>query len=122
MSAHETPKSSGGMQTLGATQWIPPETSIRNLKNVKFWCVGEWALPPATPVNSYLGGMKIKKAHFRKNFGTFVFCLKQHLKAKNIFGGGAHLTSQKCQGVYHVGQPWIVLEGVNIVMTAKWLD
>ena len=38
MSSHETP---GGMQTLHATQWISPEISIQNLKNIKFWCVSK---------------------------------------------------------------------------------
>ena len=55
MSAHKTPWFSGGMHTLGATQWIPPEIAIQNLKNIKFWCVNEGMLLPATPINPYLG-------------------------------------------------------------------
>ena len=55
MSAHETPRSSGGMHTLGATQQIPLEIAIQNLENIKFWCDNEGALSPATPINPYLG-------------------------------------------------------------------
>ena len=44
------------LRTLGATQWIPLEIAIQNLKNIKFWCVNEETLPPATPINPYLGG------------------------------------------------------------------
>ena len=32
----------------------------QNLKKVNFWCVDEGALPPTTPVNPYLGGMREK--------------------------------------------------------------
>ena len=92
MSAHETPRSSGGMQTLGATQWIPSETSIQNLRNIKFWCVGEEALPPATPNNPYLEGSMQNQLIFLKNFSIFVICLKLHLKAKNTFGGGGGIS------------------------------
>ena len=43
--AHENLRSPGGMYTLGATQQIPPEIAIQNLKNVKFLCVGEGIVP-----------------------------------------------------------------------------
>ena len=64
MSAHETPRSSGGMHTLGATQLKNHEIAIRNLKNVKFWCVDEGALPPVTPINPFLGGGHEKNGPF----------------------------------------------------------
>ena len=89
MSAHETPRSSGGMHTLGATKWIPPEIAIWNLKNIKFWCVGEGALPLATPINPYLGGSAWKKLFFFQNFSTYVICQKLYLKAKITSGESA---------------------------------
>ena len=66
MSANETPRSSGGMDTLSATQQIPPEISIQNLKNIEFYCVGEGALPPVTPVNPYLWGSALQKLNIFK--------------------------------------------------------
>ena len=52
MSGHETPKSFGDIQTPGVTQCIAPETADRSLKNGKFFCVNEGALPPETPLVS----------------------------------------------------------------------
>ena len=50
MSGHETPKSSGDIQTPGVTQCIAPETADRNLKNSKSFCRNEGMLPHATPL------------------------------------------------------------------------
>ena len=51
------------MHILDSTQQILPEIDNQNLKNINFWCVDEGALPPATPINHYLGGTS-KKSHF----------------------------------------------------------
>ena len=61
MSGHETPWSFGGMHTPGVTQCISPETANQNLKNGKFFSGDQGALPPATPINPYLGGRHAKK-------------------------------------------------------------
>ena len=53
------------MQALGATQLIPPEISIQNLKNIQFWWADEGALSPATPIIPYLGGSVQKKLIFK---------------------------------------------------------
>ena len=49
------------MHTPDAAQQILSEIANRNLKNVKFWCMDEGALPPVTPVNLYLVGNVQKK-------------------------------------------------------------
>ena len=54
-----TPGSSDAMQTPGVTQQILSEIANRKLKNVKLY-MDEGALPPATPINPYLGA----NAHF----------------------------------------------------------
>ena len=56
MSVHETP-----IHTSDATKEVSPETTNRTLKNVKFWCVSEGALPPVTPINPYLGEALVLK-------------------------------------------------------------
>ena len=61
MSGHETPRSFGGMHTPGVAQCIAPETANRLLKNGNFFGRDEGALPPATPINPYLGGRCAKK-------------------------------------------------------------
>ena len=67
MSGHKTPRSFGGMHTPGVTQCIALETANRLLKNGKFFGGDEGALPPATPINPYLGGRHTKKmGHFFK--------------------------------------------------------
>ena len=48
------------MHTPDAIQQILSEIANWNLKNVKFWGMDEGALPPTTPINPYLGGMREK--------------------------------------------------------------
>ena len=61
--------------TPDATKEVSLETSNRTLKNVKFWCVDEGALPPMTPVNPYLGGGCQKMGHFLH--AKSYFCLSE---------------------------------------------
>jgi len=61
MPGHETLVSSHGMHTPDGSQWIPLKTMTRTLRIVKIWCGDEGALPPATPVNPYLGQNARKK-------------------------------------------------------------
>ena len=61
MSGHETPRSFCGMHMTGVTQCIAPETVNQLLKNGKFFGGDDGALPPATPINPYLGGRHAKK-------------------------------------------------------------
>ena len=42
--------------TPDVTQEILSEIANQNLKNIKFWCMDQGALPPVTPINPYLGG------------------------------------------------------------------
>ena len=43
------------MHTPGATQQLLSEIANWKLKNIKFWCMDQGALPPVTPINPYLG-------------------------------------------------------------------
>ena len=57
--------SSDAMHTPGVTQQILSEIANWKLKNVRFWCMDEGVLPPATPINPYLGANAWKKkSHF----------------------------------------------------------
>ena len=49
------------MHTPGVTQQILSEIANQKLKNIKFWCMDEGALPPVTPINPYLGANVWKK-------------------------------------------------------------
>ena len=49
------------MHDPGVTQQILSEIANQKLKNIKFWCMDEGALPPVTPVNPYLGANVQKK-------------------------------------------------------------
>ena len=117
MSAHETPRSSGGMHTLGATQWIPPEIAIWNLKNIKFWCVDEGVLPPVTPINLYLGGKAQKMGHF--------FLLQSpFLPFQNLISGldmilGCPLSPNVSQGGEGVTETPIVSKGLRNSQLAR---
>ena len=74
MSGHETPRSFGGMHTPGVAQCIAPETANQLLKNGKFFGGDKGVLPPATPINPYLGGwcpltfLSFRKFSFEINF------------------------------------------------------
>ena len=48
------------MHTPDVTPQTLSEIANQNLKNIKFWCMDEGALPSVTPVNPYLGGMYAK--------------------------------------------------------------
>ena len=70
---------------VACTHWvppskIPPEIVVQNLKNIKFWCVDEGALPPVTPVNPYLGGGHEKYGPFLTPIHLTTF-LKPHFWA-----------------------------------------
>ena len=52
------------MHTPDVTQQILSEIANQNLKNVKFWCMDEGALPPVTPINPYSGEMHEKNEPF----------------------------------------------------------
>ena len=49
------------MHTPGVTQYIASETANLNLKNGKFFGGDQGVLPPATPINPYLGGRSTEK-------------------------------------------------------------
>jgi len=83
----------------------------RTFRIVKIWCGDEGALPPATPVNPYLGRNARKKCitFFKPNhFRTF---LKLHFWAKTGPRGSP-------EAKYELGGPWerstpIGIEGVK---------
>ena len=71
------------MHTPDATKEVSLETTNRTLKNVKSWCVNKGVLPPATPINPYLGGRARKKsASFYMPNHISIF-LKPHFWAEN---------------------------------------
>ena len=45
----------------GVTQQILSEIANQKLKNIKFWCMDKGVLPPAIPINPYLGANAQKK-------------------------------------------------------------
>ena len=79
-SGHETPGSSDAMHTPGVTQQILSEIANQKLKNIKFWCMDEGTLSPATPINPYL------RAKVWKKWATFYMSAPLHTLWMPQFG------------------------------------
>ena len=67
-------------QAIDTSRFTCPRTQKR-----QFCAVDEGALPPATPVNPYLGGRRAKKRSIFETLSTFTTCLKLHFYTKSTF-------------------------------------